>query len=280
MKKDSFDFLAKLVQQRSGIALTEDKAYLVDSRLMPVARKLNFADIDALALAARLTPTESLLLQITDAMTTNESFFFRDQHPFDQFRKILLPYLLQKRAATKKIRLWSAAASSGQEAYSLAIICHEEAAKLQGWTVDIIGTDLSSEIIAKARQGIYNQFEVQRGLPIAMQLKYFTKLDANQWQIKDDLRKMVQFREGNLIKPFGPVGIFDIIFCRNVLIYFDAPTKTKVFAALHSVTAADGALLLGGAETTVGLTDQYRPVKDHRGLFARDQSPEPFKLSA
>jgi len=267
MKPEDFDLFSLMVKQRSGLVLTKDKAYLLESRLIPVARKWNLKTLDDLAAQARATREEALLRDITEAMTTNESFFFRDQKPFDQFRQKLLPYLLNTRASKKHIRIWSAAASSGQEAYSLAIICNEEAAKLQGWKIDIIGTDISSEIVERAKSGIYSQFEVQRGLPITMLVKYFQQVSADRWQIKDNIRQMVSFREGNLLQDFGPIGIFDIIYCRNVLIYFDQATKTKVLESMSKIMAPDGYLLLGGAETVLGISDRFKPMDNERGLY-------------
>lgn len=267
MKPEDFDLFSVIVKQRSGLVLTKDKAYLLESRLVPVARKWNMKTLDELAVQVRAKREENLLRDITDAMTTNESFFFRDQKPFDQFRQKLLPYLLSTRASKKQIRIWSAAASSGQEAYSLAIICNEEAAKLQGWKIDIIGTDISSEIVERAKSGIYSQFEVQRGLPITMLVKYFQQVSADRWQIKDNIRQMVSFREGNLLQDFGPIGIFDVIYCRNVLIYFDQPTKTKVLDAMSRVMAPDGCLFLGGAETVLGISERFKPMDNERGMY-------------
>ncbi|MDD3288976.1 MAG: protein-glutamate O-methyltransferase, partial [Alphaproteobacteria bacterium] len=273
MKPEDFDLFAVLVRQRSGLVLTRDKAYLLESRLIPVARKWNMKTLDDLSNAVRGKREETLLRDITEAMTTNESFFFRDQKPFDQFRQKILPQLLASRAAKKQIRIWSAAASSGQEAYSLAIICAEEMAKIQGWKIDIIGTDLSSEMIERAKSGIYSQFEVQRGLPITLLIKYFQQVSADRWQIKENLRQMVTFREGNLLQEFGPVGIFDIVYCRNVLIYFDQPTKTKALESISKVMAPDGYLFLGGAETVLGVSDRFKPMENERGLYVLSSNP-------
>ncbi len=269
MKPDDFDLFAVLVRQRSGLVLSSDKTYLLESRLTPVVRKWKLKTLEELAQAVRTKRDESMLRDITEAMTTNESFFFRDQKPFDQFRQVLLPQLLKSRAAKKHIRIWSAAASSGQEAYSLAMILSEEAAKLPGWKIDIVGTDLSSEMVERSKSGIYSQFEVQRGLPITMLLKYFQQAGSDKWQIKEPLRQMVQFREGNLLTDFGPIGVFDVIYCRNVLIYFDQPTKTRVLDAMSLVMAPDGALFLGGAETVLGISDKFKPMENERGLYIR-----------
>ncbi|MDR3423977.1 MAG: protein-glutamate O-methyltransferase CheR [Alphaproteobacteria bacterium] len=267
MKPEDFELFSTLVKQRSGLVLTAEKSYLLESRLFPVARKHNMKSLEDMAQALRAKREEALMFDITEAMTTNESFFFRDQKPFTLFQKTLLPHLLTARAGKKQIRIWSAAASSGQEAYSLAMICVEEAAKLQGWKVEIIGTDLSREMVARAKGGIYSQFEVQRGLPVAHLVKYFQQIAGDKWQIKDNIRQMVQFREGNLLTDFGVVGPFDVVFCRNVLIYFDLPTKTRVLATISGMMPTDGFLILGGAETVLGVSDKFKVVPGEHGLY-------------
>ncbi|MFA6279791.1 MAG: protein-glutamate O-methyltransferase CheR [Bdellovibrionales bacterium] len=274
MKPEDFDLFSSLVKQRSGLVLTKDKSYLLESRLIPVARKYNLKTLEDLAQLVRTKREESVLHDITEAMTTNESFFFRDTKPFDQFKKLLLPELLRTRAAKKQFRIWSSASSSGQEAYSLAMICAEEAAKLQGWKVDILGTDISTEMVERAKSGIYSQFEVQRGLPIALLMKCFSQIGTDKWQIKEELRRMVQYREGNLLLDFGPIGSFDVIYCRNVLIYFDQPTKTRVLEAMSHVLAPDGVLFLGGAETVLGISDKFKPLENERGVYVLANRPD------
>lgn len=274
MKPEDFDLFSSLVKQRSGLVLSKDKAYLLESRLVPVARKYNLKTLEELAQLVRTKRDEAMLHAITEAMTTNESFFFRDTKPFDQFKKLLLPELLRARAARKQFRIWSSASSSGQEAYSLAMICAEEAAKLQGWKVDILGTDISTEMVERAKSGIYSQFEVQRGLPIALLMKCFSQIGTDKWQIKEDFRRMVQYREGNLLTDFGPIGVFDVIYCRNVLIYFDQPTKTRVLDAISHVLAPDGVLFLGGAETVLGISDKFKPLENERGVYVLANRPD------
>lgn len=266
MSPDNFDFLAKIIKQRSGLVLTREKAYLIEARLPAVTRKYNLKTIEDLVQAIRNKSDEAMLNDIAEAMTTNESYFFRDQKPFDQFRQVLLSRFLQSRSAKKHIRIWSAAASSGQEAYSLAIICAEESARLQGWKIDIFGTDLSHEMIDRARQGIYSQFEVQRGLPITLLVKYFQKA-GEKWQIKEPLRQMVRFQTANLLRDPGPIGVFDIILCRNVLFYFDALAKTQVLGMMANIIEPDGVLYLGGTETVLGVTDKFKPMDGERGLY-------------
>lgn len=272
MKVEDFDMLCTLLRQRSGLVLTTDKAYLLESRLMPVARKWSFKSLAELAAAVRQRKEEPLLKDITEAMTTNESSFFRDQKPFDQFKNVVLPHLLQARAAKRHIRIWSAACSSGQEPYSLLMLLAEEGAKLAGWRFEIIATDLSGEMVTKARNGIYTQFEVQRGLPITHLVKYFKQV-GDKWQINQDIRDKVTYREYNLLTDLSPLGQFDVIFCRNVLIYFDQPTKGKVLDNMSRQLAPDGVLYLGGAETVLGITEKFKPMEGQRGLYTLAGAP-------
>jgi chemotaxis protein methyltransferase CheR len=200
-------------------------------------------------------------------MTTNESLFFRDSKPFDALRQRILPRLHAARPAGTSLRIWSAAASTGQEAYSIAMTAQDIAAALPGRGIDILGTDIAREPLQRARDGIYTQFEIQRGLPMHMLVKYFEKLDG-QWRIKPGLRDAATFREWNLLADLRPLGRFDIIFCRNVLIYFDAPTKSRVLDALARQIAPDGVLFLGGAETVLGLTNAFRAIPGESGAYA------------
>jgi chemotaxis protein methyltransferase CheR len=267
MNGDEFDILSNLVKERSGLVLTRDKAYLLESRLLPVVRKWQLKTLAELAAAVRGHADAGLVRAVVEAMTTNESFFFRDVKPFDQFKAFVLPHLLRSRASTRAIRIWSAACSSGQEPYSLAMILSEQRALLANWRIEILATDLSTEILEKAQAGLYSQFEVQRGLPIQLLVKYF-KQQGDRWQIDPAIRAMVNFRQLNLLDDFAALGRFDVIFCRNVLIYFDQPTKTLVLNRLSRQMAPDGHLYLGGAETVLGITDKLQPVPDNRGIYS------------
>jgi chemotaxis protein methyltransferase CheR len=220
-----YEYLRRLLRERSGLVLSADKQYLVESRLLPVARKAGFADVGALVQRLRSPNSEDLATQVVEAMTTNESFFFRDRIPFELFHGTIMPQLLAARAERRRIRIWCAAASTGQEPYSLAMSLKEMGDRISGWHIEIVATDLCSEVLERARSGIYSQFEVQRGLPIALLLKYFTKAGDN-WQIAPGVRAMVHFRRLNLIGDFAHLGVFDVVFCRNVLLYFDQETKT------------------------------------------------------
>ncbi len=267
MKPEDFELFATLVKQRSGLMLTQEKAYLLESRLFPVARKYSMKSLEDMAVALRAKREEALIFDIVQAMTTNETFFFRDLKPFALFQKVLLPHLLSTRAAKRHIRIWSAAASSGQEAYSLAMICAEEAAKLQGWKLEIIGIDMSRDMINRAKTGIYSQFEVQRGLPVQYIVKYFQQIAGDKWQLKDNIRQMVQFREGNLLNEINAAGPFDVVFCRNVLIYFDLPTKTRVLSSISGMMQPDAVLVLGGAETVLGVSDKFKILPGQPGFY-------------
>jgi len=266
MKPDDFDFVAKLLKERSGLVLSKDKSYLLESRLMPVARRRGMKGLDELVVALRRMDA-ALVKDVTEAMTTNESFFFRDTKPFDQFRDRVLPSLMKARATKKQIRIWCAACSSGQEPYSLAIILKEMEAKLAGWRVEILATDLSTEILEKAKSGLYSQFEVQRGMPVQLMVKYFQKKDE-MWQIDSRLRAMVQYRPLNLLTDIrSTLGTFDVVFCRNVLIYFDQETKGKVLGDISKLMQKDGFLYLGGAETVLGISDKFKPISGQRGMY-------------
>jgi len=263
-----FEFISSLILSRSGLVLTPDKSYLLESRLMPVARKHGLKDLDDLINTVRTRKDEALIVEVTEAMTTNESFFFRDTKPFDLLRDEVLPPVLEKRASQKRLRIWCAAASSGQEPYSIAIVLKELGAKLAGWKIEIVGTDISHDILKKAAKAQYSQFEVQRGMPIQLLLKYFDKVDEN-WVVKPEIQNMVQFKYWNLLEDPKPLGNFDIVFCRNVLIYFDAKTKGTVLDSIAKLMPDDGMLFLGGAETVLGVTEKFKPVPGQRGVYAR-----------
>ncbi|GGF06172.1 protein-glutamate O-methyltransferase CheR [Stappia taiwanensis] len=271
MIASQFEYLQQFLKSRSGLVLSNEKQYLVESRLLPVARRHGLSSLSELVQAMQKPGATQIATDVVEAMTTNESFFFRDGTPFQLFRETMLPAMIKARADRRTIRIWCAAASTGQEPYSLAICLKEAAHKLAGIRVEIIATDLSSEVLDKARNGIYSQFEVQRGLPIQTLLKYFTQ-KGDLWQINADLRAMVQWRKLNLLESFAGLGTFDIVFCRNVLIYFDQPTKVDVLQRIARGIAPDGYLVLGAAETVVGLTDAFRPVPGLRGLYQTGQA--------
>jgi chemotaxis protein methyltransferase CheR len=260
-----YEYLRKLLRDQSGLDLSADKQYLIESRLLPLSRKAGLAGISELVQKMKAGSTV-ITTQVVEAMTTNETFFFRDKTPFDHFRDSIMPEILRARASRKSVRIWCAAGSTGQEPYSLAMCLKEMSGALVGWRVEIIATDLSQEVLEKSRSGIYSQFEVQRGLPIQLLVKYF-KQTGELWQVNSETRAMVQHRQLNLLHDFSQLGTFDVIFCRNVLIYFDQDTKIKIFHRLAKATEADGFLVLGAAETVVGLTDVFKPYPERRGLY-------------
>jgi chemotaxis protein methyltransferase CheR len=268
MTPHDYEYLRRLLKTRSGLVLSSEKHYLVESRLLPVARKAGLFNLTGLVAKLRGPDSERLIVEVVEAMTTNESFFFRDKIPFDHFRETIMPALLTARAASRRIRIWCAAAATGQEPYSLAIALKEMGKDLRGWRIEIVATDLSTEVLEKAKSGIYSQFEVQRGLPSLMLIKYFAQL-GETWQIAPELRGMVKFMPLNLLNDFSHLGRFDLVLCRNVLIYFDQVTKIGVLERIASVTERDGFLMLGGAETVIGLTDCFKPFPNKRGLYAQ-----------
>jgi chemotaxis protein methyltransferase CheR len=262
-----YQTICEAVHRRSGLTLSAEKAYLLESRLSPLLLRRQIGSFAALATAIR-SGNETVIADVTEALTTNETSFFRDIKPFQSFREYVLPRLATARSARKRLRIWSAACSTGQEPYSLAMLLREEAARLAGWSIEIIGTDLSREALTKARAATYSQFEVQRGMPTPMLIKYFEK-DGDHWRLKPACREMVSYRTFNLLDSFAPLGQFDVIFCRNVLIYFDQPTKAAIFAKLARALSADGYLFLGGAETVLGITDRFLPAEGQRGVYAQ-----------
>ncbi len=266
MTPEDFDYLRKLLKERSGLVLAAEKQYLVESRLLPLARRRGVGTLTELVAQLRGQTTTALASEVVDAMTTNETFFFRDKIPFDLLRDIMMPALIKARGQTRRIRIWCSAASTGQEPYSIAMILKAMGDRLDGYRIDILATDLSSEVVERGKSGIYSQFEVQRGLPVQMLVKHFSQV-GEQWQVAPEIRDMVQFRPLNLLSDFTPLGMFDVVFCRNVLIYFDQPTKNGVLERIARQMPEDGYLILGAAETVVGLTDAFRPVADRRGLY-------------
>jgi chemotaxis protein methyltransferase CheR len=260
-----YEYLRKLLKDHSGLDLSTDKQYLIESRLRPLSRKCGLAGIDGLVQRMKGGSASHITLMV-EAMTTNETFFFRDKIPFEHFRETIMPEILKACAARKEIRIWCAAGSTGQEPYSLAMCLKEMGAATSGWRIEIVATDLSREVLEKSRSGLYSQFEVQRGLPIQLLVKYF-KQTGEFWQINPELRAMIQHRQLNLLHDFSQLGVFDVIFCRNVLIYFDQDTKINIFNRLARSMEQDGFLVLGAAETIVGLTDVFKPHPERRGLY-------------
>lgn len=266
MRDQDFSLLATLLRESSGLSIGPDKQYLLETRLTPLAHRHGFAGLDALSEEIRFKRPAKLIEDVVEAMTTNESFFFRDTTPFDILKNQVLPKIREARSATRKLRIWCGAASTGQEPYSIAMVLAENQALWNGWNIEILGTDISREALQRAKDGSYSQFEVQRGLPVEYMLKYFRQ-DGERWIIKDSIKDMVTFKPMNLLHPLSTLGQYDVVFLRNVLIYFDAPTKGAVFEKVRNVMAKDGSLFLGAAETVLGVTEQFRAIRGLRGLY-------------
>ncbi|CAL4868913.1 Chemotaxis protein methyltransferase 1 [Asticcacaulis sp. MM231] len=268
MNPEDIEHLAATLKARSGLILGSDKTYLIESRLSPVARREGFANVSALLSALRTKRDEKLMASVTDAMTTNETFFFRDKAPFDQFKSDILPALAKARLSGD-LKVWCAACSTGQEPYSLAMLMDEAKPQFPRINLDILATDISDRCLEKAQAGLYTQFEVQRGLPITMMVKHFEKVDE-MWRISPKLRSSIRFKKLNLLEDLRSVGRQDVIYCRNVLIYFDIETKKRVLEQMATLLADDGCLFLGAAETVLGITDAFKPMPGMRGLYIKN----------
>jgi len=265
---DNYRFLQEHVYSEAGIVLEEDKHYLFESRLTPIVRQLGLGSINDLCALLRATRATEVNRQVVEAMTTNETYFFRDPAQYDAIRSVLLPRLKEERRDTKRLRFWSAAASTGQEAYSLAMILLEDG--LSDWNIQILGTDFSSQVLERARSGKYKQIEVNRGMPAALLVKHFRRSGLD-WQLSEPVRRMTRFEPIDLRKSMRALGPFDLVFCRNVMIYFDAETKKKIMKELHGTLFRGGWLLLGGAETAFGVEEWFerQPVGGATAYIAR-----------
>ncbi len=263
-----FEYLSALVREGSAIVLEEQKAYLFEARLAPLARREGFDSLEALVRHLRGARGDALHRKVVESMTTNETSFFRDVHPFEALRQVVLPELLRLRSAERRLRVWCAACATGQEPYSVVMLLREHFPELAGWDVRVLATDLSSEVLARARLGRYSQAEVNRGLPARLLVKYFTK-EGLEWQLKDEVRRPVEFRQLNLAEPWSAVPPQDVVLLRNVLIYFDVEDKRQVLARVRRVLRPDGALFLGGAETTLNLDGEYERVPFARTCWYR-----------
>lgn len=272
MNTDTFLFYKKFLHEKFGLAIDEDKIYLLESRLSSVMRKWMFGNIEELTKALRTTPDMKLVTEVIDAMTTNETLFFRDDRPFKYFQTSVLPALFKARASRKSLRIWSAACSTGQEPYSIAMAIRETLPQLEGWNIEIFATDICETALGRATKGEFSQFEIQRGLPIQLAVKYFVQ-DGPNWKIADKIRNMVRFEKFNLLDRMDRFGTFDLIFCRNVLIYFDEDTKKKILGNMTSHLAMDGSMFLGGSETVIGLCPVLKNNPNCAGLYNLQKEP-------
>jgi chemotaxis protein methyltransferase CheR len=265
-----FEFVSSLVMKRSAIVLEPEKNYLVESRLLPLARREGLASVAELVARMRASSLNGLQQKVVEAMTTNETSFFRDLNPFEALRKAVLPELFQRRAAERRLQIWCGASSTGQEPYTIALVLREHFAAFADWKINIVATDLSTEILARACQARYSQLEVNRGLPAPLLVKYFQR-QGTEWQLKEEVRRLVEFRQLNLIDPVWAIATSDIVFMRNVLIYFDVATKKNILKRIRQVLRPDGYLFLGGAETTMNLDGAFERVNFERSGCYRIQ---------
>lgn len=256
---ENFKFIQEFARDSAAIVLEPGKEYLVETRLAPIAKQSGFNTLDEFIDQLRTNRRGTLFHdQVIDAMTTNETSFFRDFHPFETLRQHVLPKVIEQRAALKKISIWSAASSTGQELYTIAMVIREHFPQLKDWNISILGTDLSTTVISQARQGLYSQLEVNRGLPAPLLIKYFTKAES-KWAIKDDLKKLIEFRQMNLVKPWPIMPMFDVVFIRNVMIYFDLESKRTILKRIRQCLQPHGFLFLGTAETTMSIDSEWQP---------------------
>ncbi|MCS6933012.1 MAG: chemotaxis protein CheR [Acetobacteraceae bacterium] len=262
MTPAAFDAIASLVQARAGIVLTPDKDYMLKARLAPITEKLGLAGLEDLARRISGAQAEDLKRQVVEALTTNETSFFRDGAPFEHLKAELVRLAAARPGG--EIRLWSAACSTGQEAYSVAMLTDG----IPGLSLSILGTDLASHVVERAREGLYSQFEVQRGLPAAMLVKYFRK-EGQMWRISDKIRARCRFETGNLLAPFTHLPCFDVILCRNVLYYFAPPTRLSIVSRMLERLAPGGLLLLGSTESLPGPGLALAEVPGARGIYRR-----------
>jgi chemotaxis protein methyltransferase CheR len=272
-----FDYLRQLVQQHSAVVLDGHKTYLAELHLQPIAESAGFASITQLIDYLRHQPLNDLHIQTIEALVTNETSFFRDNYPFEALRQCVLPELIKKRRIERSLNIWCAACSNGQEPYSIAMLIREYYPILKNWSVQIIASDFSSKVLARAKKGIYNQLEIKRGLPKNLREKYFQPQES-EWQIKDEIRQMVDFRQINLVHSWSLLPNFDIILLRNVLIYFDIPTKKALLKKSQQQLRPDGYLFLGSGETTLNLDESFERVQFNKSICYRlhnryNQSP-------
>lgn len=262
--KASFAYIRDLVLKELGIVLDASKDYLIESRLLPLAKKEGLKTLDDLVGALRANKPATLRRAVLDAMTTNETTFLRDVTPFEVLQAGVLPKLIEARRASRSLRIWYAASSTGQEPYSVSMIIHDQFPELLGWKLEQVATDICTQALTRARAGKYSQLEVNRGLPARLLVKHFKK-EGGDWQLSDPIRKMVRFEELNLNGRWPPMGQFDIVFIRNVLIYFDVESKKRILGRIHDMLAPDGYLFLGAAETTLNIDERYQRAEGGKG---------------
>jgi chemotaxis protein methyltransferase CheR len=270
LSSDAITYVCSLVRQRSAIELDAAKAYLIEARLNPLARRHGFPSTTDMIRALQTLPKPDMQQQLVEAMTTNETSFFRDAHPFEALRTTIIPEMMRLQAGKRTIHVWSAACSTGQEAYSIAMLLRENFPDLAAWKVQILGTDLSDDVLEKARAARFSQIEMNRGLPAALLARYFRR-EGMQWELAPHVRGMASFCKLNLIERWPPMPQMDVVFLRNVLIYFSPETKRTILEKVRAVMAPHGVLFLGAAETTMGLDAAFTRVQVDNSVFYRLQ---------
>ena len=267
MRPEDLEFVAGMARSRAGLALGMERAFFVENRLATLARREGVDSVEALVARIRAAPDEPLVRAAVEALATPETSFFRDRTPFDHLRDVVVPELAASRPGGK-VRVWCAGCSTGQEPYSLAMMADEHASRFPNLQLEILATDLSSRALEKAQAGLYTQFEVQRGLPIRLLIRHFDKVGDN-WQVSQGLRQKVRWGRLNLMNDFAKLGRFDVVFCRNVLSYFDAAPRANVLFRLAAALAGDGCLILGAGEAA-GLPEAFEPARGGAGLHRRN----------
>lgn len=261
MNQNDYQFLTEYLLNSSGLSLGDGKEYLLESRLLPLAQSMDLTDVSALVEKLKNENTESLRSSVTEAMTTNETSFFRDKTPFKEMADVLLPGLIKARQHEKRLRIWCVAASTGQEPYSIVMQIKESFPELDSWRIDILGTDIDTVALSRCQEGVYSQFEVQRGLPIQYLMKHFDQIEHG-WKVKPHLQENIRWQQMNLLNEFYNLGPFDIVFCRNVLIYFETKTKGQILDRISKTIRSDGYLYLGAAETVIGISNAFNRFKE------------------
>ncbi len=260
IKQGDFDYIRKLVLEKSAIVLEPGKEYLVESRMLPLLNQEKFSSIEDLVKGLRASSANGLQDKVVDALTTNETSFFRDIHPFETLKKVVLPDIIEKRSSKREVNIWCGASSSGQEPYTIALVLKNDFPQLNTWKIKFMASDISDEMLNRCKRGAFTQLEVNRGLPAPMLVKHFVR-QGMEWVIKEDFRKLIDFQKINLSKPFPLLPKFDIIFLRNVLIYFDVEMKKKILSQLRNVLRPDGYLFLGAAESTLNLDNSFERIQ-------------------
>jgi chemotaxis protein methyltransferase CheR len=272
MTPEEFAYICKLVHERTAIVLEPGKEYLVETRLTPLLQEQRLHSLGELVLRLKTQPYDGLAVRVAEAMTTNETLFFRDHQPFEALRKFVLPDLIQKRREQRRLNIWCAACATGQEPYSVALLLREHFPELASWSLTLLATDLSREVLERAKAGRFSQIEVHRGLPAPLLVKYFRQQGVT-WELRPEIRSLVEFREMNLAQPWPSLPTMDLVLLRNVLIYFDLETKQAIFRRLGRLLRPDSYLLLGSAETTFNIDDSYRRVEQGKvGFYQRNSS--------